>query len=104
ENQAAIVESAMIIRDGINSSYFFRGQVKNKQIIIKPDPSVLETWPNWAGPPSRKDLKKCKITLDKVGIEQKPIESSAKVPSEGISTAAIAEKSKVESMADKIGS
>lgn len=58
-----IVESSIVLQEPLNSSYFFRGVIKDKEIELKPDVSVLRTWPQWAGPPKRKDLKRCTITL-----------------------------------------
>ena len=63
KNQAAIAESAISVMDAMNSDYFFRGKIKNQVIVIKPSLLVLNTWPNWAGPPSRSDLENCTITL-----------------------------------------
>jgi len=62
-NPAAVVESALAVIDAANSDYYFRGQFNNDVIEIKPDVSVLKTWPKWANPPSRSDLEKCVITL-----------------------------------------
>ena len=63
ENQAAIAESAVAILDAMNSDYYFRGLIKDNNIQIRPDISVLGSWPKWANPPKRKDLEKCTITL-----------------------------------------
>jgi hypothetical protein len=65
KNQAAIVESSIVLQDAMNTDYFFRGVIKDKRIEIKPDVSVLRSWPKWAGPPSKKDLENCTITLKK---------------------------------------
>lgn len=65
-NPAAVVESALAVIDAANSDYYFRGQFNNDVIEIKADVSVLETWPKWANPPSRRDLEKCIITLKKM--------------------------------------
>ena len=62
-NPAAVVESALAVIEATNSDYYFRGQFNNGVIEIKPDVSVLETWPKWANPPSRNDLEECVITL-----------------------------------------
>ena len=64
ENPAIIVEAAIFVLDAMNSEYGFRGKVKGEAILLKPDVSVLKTWPGWAGPPRKKDLKKCTITLE----------------------------------------
>jgi TPR repeat protein len=63
KNQAAIAESAISVLDAMNSDYFFRGEIKDQVIVIKPNLSVLDRWPEWAGPPSRSDLENCTITL-----------------------------------------
>lgn len=63
KNQAAIAESAISVLDESNSDYFFRGEIKDQMIVIKPNLSVLDRWPGWAGPPSRSDLENCTITL-----------------------------------------
>ncbi|WP_305910376.1 tetratricopeptide repeat protein (plasmid) [Methylomarinum sp. Ch1-1] len=63
KNEAAIAESAISVLDAMNSDYFFRGEIKDQAIVIKPNLSVLDKWPKWAGPPSRSDLENCTITL-----------------------------------------
>src|SRR5574338_189022 len=63
KNQAAIAETAIAVLDAMNSDYFFRGEIQDQVIVIKPNLSVLDTWPKWAGPPSRSDLENCTITL-----------------------------------------
>jgi len=65
-NPAAVAESAMAVNEATNSDYFFRGEIKSNVIVFKPDVSVLKTWPKWANPPSRKDLEKCVITLERI--------------------------------------
>ncbi len=65
-NPAAVVESAMVVNEATNSDYFFRGDIKKNLITFKPDVSVLKTWPKWANPPSRKNLEKCIITLERL--------------------------------------
>ena len=62
-NPAAVVESALAVIESTNSDYYFRGQFNNDVIEIRPDVSVLNTWPKWANPPSRSDLEECVITL-----------------------------------------
>ncbi len=64
-NPAAVVESAIAVNEAANSDYFFRGEVNNSMIVIRPEVSVLKTWPKWANPPTRKDLEDCIITLKK---------------------------------------
>lgn len=63
KNPAAIAESAISIVDEMNSDYFFRGEIQNQAIVIKPNLSVLDSWPTWASPPRRSDLENCIITL-----------------------------------------
>ena len=63
KNPAAIAESAISVLDAMNSDYLFRGEIKDQVIVIKPNLSVLDRWPKWAGPPSRSDLENCTITL-----------------------------------------
>lgn len=63
KNQAVIVESAISVVDAMNSDYFFQGEIQDHVVVIKPNLSVLDTWPKWAGPPSRSDLEGCTITL-----------------------------------------
>ena len=65
-NKAAIAESSISVVDSMNSDYFFLGDIKDKVITIRPDPSVTDRWPEWAGPPSRSDVERCAITLEKV--------------------------------------
>jgi hypothetical protein len=71
KNQAAIVESAISVVDEMNSDYFFRGEIKDQAIVIKPNLSVLNTWPQWAGPPSRSDLENCTITLKPLSADSR---------------------------------
>lgn len=63
ENEAIVVETAILVNDAMNSDYNFRGEVKGKDIVIKPDISVLAGWPEWAKPPREKDFEECTITL-----------------------------------------
>jgi hypothetical protein len=65
-NLAAIAESSIALQDAMNSDYFFLGTIKQNQIEIKPDVSVLRSWPKWSGPPSQKDLENCLITLEAI--------------------------------------
>ena len=58
-----IVESSIVLQEPLNSDYFFQGVIKDRKIEFKPDAAVLRTWPQWAGAPDRKDLKRCTITL-----------------------------------------
>jgi head-tail adaptor len=63
ENLAAIAETTIIVIDSMNSEYYFQGTIKDQTIVLKPNLSVLNTWPKWANPPSRNDLENCTITL-----------------------------------------
>ena len=59
-----VVESALAFTDPMNSDYVFIGKIKADKLKIRPDvDSILAAWPGWASPPSRKDLRKCKVTL-----------------------------------------
>lgn len=62
-HSAAVAESAVAVNEATNSDYYFRGEVKNSTIVIKPDLMVLKTWPKWANPPSRNDLENCVVRL-----------------------------------------
>ena len=66
ENSAAIAETAIAVIDAMNSDYFFQGEIKDQVIVLKPDVSVLNTWPKWANPPSRNDLDNCTVTLERL--------------------------------------
>lgn len=63
---AAVAESAVAVNEATNSDYYFRGEIRNRVIIFKPDLMVLRTWPEWASPPSSKDLENCVITLERI--------------------------------------
>jgi hypothetical protein len=65
-NPAAVVESAIVVNEAANSDYYFRGDFNNDVIVIKPDVSVLRTWPKWANPPSLRDLEECSVTLKRI--------------------------------------
>ena len=65
-NPAAIAETAIVLVDAANSSYDFKGEIKDQVIVLKPDVSVLNTWPKWAKPPSRDDLENCTVTLERL--------------------------------------
>lgn len=64
-NRAAIVESAIALQDGMNGDFYFRKTIKPGEIELKPDISVLRSWPKWAGPPRQEDLKSCTVVLRK---------------------------------------
>lgn len=63
-NPAIVVENSLVVVDAMNSDYCLRGEVKGENIVITPDESVLTTWPQWAKPPRKKDLKECTVTLE----------------------------------------
>ena len=65
-NPAAVAESVIAVNEATNSDYFFRGEIKNNVIVFKPHVSVLDTWPKWANPPSRRDLEECIVTLERL--------------------------------------
>lgn len=66
KNQAAVADSGMALNEMTNSDYYFKGEVRDNIIVFKPDLSVLRTWPKWAGPPDRKDLEDCAVTLERI--------------------------------------
>jgi hypothetical protein len=70
-NPAAIAESAISVVDEMNSDYFFQGEIKNQAIVIRPNLSVLNTWPKWADPPTQSALENCTITLKPVSADSK---------------------------------
>jgi hypothetical protein len=70
-NPVAIAESAISVVDEMNSDYFFQGEVKDQAIVIKPNLSVLNTWPKWADPPTQSALENCTITLKPVSAGSK---------------------------------
>ena len=53
----------MAFDDPGNSDYSLVAEIEDGKIVVKPDPRVLDTWPQWAGPPKRKDLSNCTVTL-----------------------------------------
>lgn len=63
---AAIAENAFAMVEPMNSDFYFMGEVKDRVIVLKPDVSVLKTWPGWARPPSRSDLEDCMVTLERL--------------------------------------
>ena len=63
-NPAAIAATAIAVIDAMNSEYYFQGAIKDHAIVLKPNISVLNTWPKWASPPSRGNLENCTITLE----------------------------------------
>ena len=63
---AAIAESAIAVIEPMNSEFYFLGEIRDRTILLKPDVSVLKTWPGWANPPSQSDLEDCTITLERL--------------------------------------
>ena len=63
ETQPVAVESVMTFDDFSNSDYSLVGELEDGKIVVKPDDSVLDTWPQWANPPRREDLSNCTVTL-----------------------------------------
>ena len=63
ETQPVAVESVMTFDDFGNSDYSLVGEIEDGKIVVKPDDSVLDTWPQWADPPKREDLRNCTATL-----------------------------------------
>lgn len=60
----AVAESAIALIEPMNSDFYFLGEIRDRVIVLKPDVSVIETWPRWARPPSRSDLENCIVTLE----------------------------------------
>ena len=63
DTEPVAVESVMTFDDPGNSDYSLVGEIEDSRIVVKPDDSVLDTWPQWANPPKREDLNNCTITL-----------------------------------------
>jgi TPR repeat protein len=61
-----VVESVLAFVDPANSEFLFIGRITPGQITVRPDARVLAGWPNWANPPSKKDLSECVVTLRRV--------------------------------------
>jgi TPR repeat protein len=61
-----VVESVLALEDPANSEFLFLGQITAGQITVRPNAKVLDGWPSWANPPSRKDLSECVVTLSRV--------------------------------------
>ena len=62
----AVAESAIALIEPMNSDFYFLGEIRDRVIVLKPDVSVIETWPRWARPPSRSDLENCIVTLERL--------------------------------------
>ena len=63
DTQPVAVESVMTFDDPGNSDYSLVGEIEDDTIVVKPDPRVLDAWPQWASPPKRDDLRNCTVTL-----------------------------------------
>lgn len=63
---AAIAETAIALIEPMNSDFYFLGEIRDRVIVLKPDVSVLKTWPRWANPPSQSDLEDCIVTLERL--------------------------------------
>ena len=62
---AAIAETAIAVIEPTNSDFYFLGEIRDRTILLKPDVSVLKTWPGWANPPSQSDLELCVVKLER---------------------------------------
>jgi hypothetical protein len=60
-----MVGDSMVFRDSLNSDFIFSGVLAGNKFTIHPDPSVLKTWPKWAHPPKRSDIRSCTAYLTK---------------------------------------
>ena len=67
-SEAAVVETSIVIVDPMNADYYFRGQVEDGRVVIRPDIRVLSGWPDWASPPKRKDILGCVVELTAVAV------------------------------------
>ncbi len=81
ETQPVAVESVMTFDDPGNSDYSLVGEIEDGKIVVKPDDRVLDTWPQWAGPPKREDLRNCVVTLQAATVAGPlvPADSAASV-------------------------
>lgn len=61
-----VAESSFAFKDSLNSGFRFNGTASGRSLVVKPDPSVLQSWPDWAGPPSRRDIISCTVTFTKL--------------------------------------
>ena len=61
--EGVVVESALVFEDPMNSDYFLDGKAADGRITIKPRPDVVNSWPEWAGPPKKRDLENCSLVL-----------------------------------------
>ncbi len=60
EHPAIVVGTIGLVEDGANHNHFFRGEIKGKSIVLKPDLSIPGRWRKWA----LEDLRECTITLE----------------------------------------
>jgi len=58
-----VVETALAMTDYSNSSYTWIGRLSSSKIEFRPALENLDSWPDWASPPKKKDLEKCLIVL-----------------------------------------
>lgn len=63
EQPLVVVENSLAMMDYSNTSYLWLGVVTGDRIELRPDIGVLTSWPEWATPPKKKDLQKCRIEL-----------------------------------------
>jgi hypothetical protein len=66
---AVIAGKGMAIADPMNSDYFYLGMIGGGGILIYPDYSVVNSWPEWAVPPKLEDLQNCTITLSRAATK-----------------------------------
>lgn len=70
-NPAVVVDQGIAMVDELNTDYYFWGVVDDESITLSPNVSVLDGWPQWAGPPQREDLEECTITLEQTDTSGK---------------------------------
>lgn len=58
-----VVETAIYFVDFLNSDYGWSGSVSEAGMEVWPLPDVVDSWPKWASPPKKKDLKNCVISF-----------------------------------------
>ena len=68
EMESIAVESGMTFDDPANSEYLLVGQIADGKITVRPDDRVLDTFPGWANPPKREDLRNCVVTLQAAAV------------------------------------
>ena len=57
------VEKTIAFADPMNMDYTHLAHLNGDELVIRPQPEVLGTWPEWAGPPKAEDIQSCRITL-----------------------------------------